>query len=425
MRRIRFFFAAAALSALLVALLAGCPDVRVKADGTALEVGGVGLGGPATGNVSVELALNEGDVADYLSGGGTVTVSLHTATASRSATGGSTLVAGSEQKFDDPAAVVYTANGITVPNGDYQVEVAPEGGSVPESTKILLRMDVSVGDRKMTVGTATVPQLYYDLPQPADFWTSFTEEHDTDMTYEGEMGWHQTWGEEVQLAGTYRKDGFELEILKWSSGQMPDDDTAWEERAGGGTTYTVTQENYTPDGSPVVAVVSGGLGRDSTGIRLKLRREDGQYYAMRLRAVSYSGVSDWLYFPYLAMPVPAIVSTESTLPGECQNESWRDAGRWDISFVVKPTKYTQTNFMTWVRCDPSTEDSPPRTDPAWEVAREMFPNSARDTTFTGTSLMLPSFEKDYIFFFRLQARVDGVGVTPWFYHPHALKQKTP
>lgn len=438
MRR-RGLLLAAALSALLVVLLAGCPDTRVELDGMALEVGGSIASGPTTGNVKVELKLDDGDVGTYLAGGGMVTVGLYSTSGTRSAGGGSTLVPGSQQQFRDPATVIYTANGITVPQGNYEVEIAPSGGSLPGDTKVQLRLPFSVGDRQMTVGTAPVQQIFKELPQPQDFFTSFSPEHDTDMTFEGQMSWTQEWGEEVKLAGTYRKDGFQLEILKWSSGKMPEDDVAWEALAKTGKTYVLTQDDYTPAGSPVVQKVDGGLERGATGLRLKLKREAGQYYAMRLRAVSYTGESTWLYFPYLAMPAPGIKNVTTQNAGESTDknegttwEGQKSTKRWDATFTMNVPKYNFDKYLfEWERMGqksdgriryPDQFDS----DEEWEEQKQQSFIGAGTRELdkaSASTCNLPAFLEKTPFMARVQVEIAGVGKSAWCYYPNVIKSK--
>ncbi len=103
-------------------------------------------------------------------------------------------------------------------------------------------------------------------------------------------------------------DGYELELLKFTSGVTPRNDADWTAR-GGGNPANVTvwkgESILSATGSPAL-YLTGGLTNNSDELSLEIERHTGTtYYAVRLRAYNEGGVSAWVYPPTgsLLMPV--------------------------------------------------------------------------------------------------------------------------
>ncbi|MBR2363095.1 MAG: hypothetical protein IKA80_10715 [Spirochaetaceae bacterium] len=110
-------------------------------------------------------------------------------------------------------------------------------------------------------------------------------------------------------------DGYELQLLQFSSGTTPRSDADWIARGGTETASTTTTvwrggEMYGASGTPA-AYRSGGLGGNSTNLALDIGRLPGTvYHAVRIRAYNAGGASAWVYppAPTLLMPVSYISS---------------------------------------------------------------------------------------------------------------------
>lgn len=103
-------------------------------------------------------------------------------------------------------------------------------------------------------------------------------------------------------------DGYELELLKFTSGVTPRNDTDWTAQGGGNAANITTWKGesiLSAAGSPALYRM-GGLTNNSGELTLEIERHGGTtYYAVRLRAYNEGGASAWVYPPTgsLLMPV--------------------------------------------------------------------------------------------------------------------------
>lgn len=113
-----------------------------------------------------------------------------------------------------------------------------------------------------------------------------------------------------QWTDVANNDGYELQLLKFSSGTTPRNDADWLARGGGNVANANTSVWKGSDitsaaGSPAL-YQQGGLGNNDSELALEIERHGGTtYYAVRLRAYNDGGASAWVYPPAgsLLMPV--------------------------------------------------------------------------------------------------------------------------
>lgn len=328
------------------------------------------------------------------------------------------------------AQYTYNAGGGQIPAGEYELQLALSGGSIPAGTAARWSDNLYIEPGQETRATITVPQLIIKPVVPQIF-TSIARNDAANFT--NDFTWQPS----------YNADSYELEIKSFTGGEWNAATEAKWNGLSGGTVYNYKYKRLYPAGGP--AVINGELlkGEELLSTVVGKANSNAANYVARLRSVNQYGTSAWTYLPHIIMPRPTINSLSITKLGQGVNRrntefdvtfniTEVDRNRWGVA-GYRIEWFRLDNVRNHYQCTLAEAFEKVNTDEEWdaELAAGRKMGGERDYLYVGAATgrqagpsMLLWGLQNAGFCLRIRAFISGKGYTEWVYYP-SLVQAAP
>lgn len=403
-----------------VKMLEGKATVQVRSVGQATVTFVLEPVTTGTGTINVTLNMNRQDVLVLNQGGNSVTRSLliRMTNLDGSTVSGTQAVGqvNTTLSLNENTVVSLTyvggLNSVNIPAGEYKILFQMWGGGIPAGTTATWSDNLYVEPGRETRATVNLPQLLTPPRAPTRLTATTTTEANGkyDITFN------------VQGGNIYNNDGYELEVMKYTSnntnGNVPLSDAEWNGyRSQSGSVvnnFTTKNLGYV---KPEFLYKAGGLTKTDSGVTFNVTRNNAHYFA-RVRTTNSTGSSPWVYLPYLAMPGVTITGHNST--GTYLHHGYLTV--WDVTLNLNQSAWGNNYEVSWLRLNSNDSLSNYIYDDAKWLAYQATDRQGTRTYGKANSVIVDQLDNNKKFVFRIRT-VSSIGKSDWFYYTQETRQR--
>ena len=401
-------------------LLEGRATVEVRSVGEAVASFVLEPVATGTGTIRITFNLNAQDISVLNQGGGSVNRSLliRMTNLDGSTVPGTQAVGQVNTTLTvNPNLTTLTyvggATTVNIPAGEYKILFQMWGGGIPAGTTATWSDNLYVEPGRETRATVTLPQLLTPPRPPTGLTATATTEANGkyDITFN------------VQGGNIYNNDGYELEVMKYTStrhinNNVPTNDSDWNgyRNEAGSVVNNFTTKNlgYV---KPEFLYKAGGLKKTDSGVTFNVTRNNAHYFA-RVRTTNSTGSSPWVYLPYLAMPGVTITSHTST--AIYKHHGYLDV--WDVTLNLNQSAWGNEYEVSWLRLNSNDSLSNYIYDDAKWLAYQAADRQGTRRYGKANSVVVDQLDNNKKFVFRIRT-VSSIGKSDWFYYTQETRQR--
>lgn len=401
-------------------LLEGKATVEVRSVGEAVASFVLEPVATGTGTIRITLNMNRQDVLVLNQGANSVTRSLivrmtnldgSTVPGTQAVGQVNTTLSLSETSV---VSLIYVggATSVNIPAGEYKILFQMWGGGIPAGTTATWSDNFYVEPGRETRATVTLPQMLTPPRAPTGLTATATTEANGkyDITFN------------VQGGNIYNNDGYELEVMKYTSnntnGNVPLSDAEWNGyRSQSGSVvnnFTTKNLGYV---KPEFLYKAGGLKKTDPGVTFNVTRNNAHYFA-RVRTTNSTGSSSWVYLPYLAMPGVTITSHTST--ATYLHHGYLTV--WDVTLNLNQSTWGNNYEVSWLRLNSNDSLNNYIYDDAKWLAYQATDRQGTRSYGKANSVVVDQLDNNKKFVFRIRT-VSSIGKSDWFYYTHETRQR--